>query len=137
MLLSDKLVEVFRPKVPNIDEIRDSFFIYTCAPYIGRLSRKVISKFEYEEHGGIPYKVSGQNLIEKNLLASPDRNSSFKYASYILYSDVNPKMASFEFWDQLMNYHNLVQAYVKYLSIEEVKQFNDKYCVKYSYIANK
>ena len=137
MLLNDKLVEAFRPKVPNIDEIRDSFFIYTCAPYIGRLSRKEISKFEYEESGGIPYKVSGQNLIEKNLLASPDRNSSFKYASYILYSDINPHMTNWEFWDHLMNYHNLVAAYVKYLSVEEVKQFNDKYCVKYAYIANK
>lgn len=137
MLLNDKLVESFRPKVPNIDEIRDSFFIYTCAPYIGRLSRKQISKFEYEEPGGSPYKVSGQKLIEKNLLASPDRNSSFEYASYILYSDINPKMAKFEFWDQLMNYHNIVKAYVNYLSIEEVKQFNDKYCLKYAYIANK
>lgn len=137
MLLNDKLVESFRPKVPNIDEIRDSFFIYTCAPYIGRLSRKQISKFEYEEPGGSPYKVSGMNLIEKTLLASPDRNSSFKYASYILYSDINPKMAKFEFWDQLMNYHNIVKAYVNYLSIEEVKQFNDKYCLKYAYIANK
>lgn len=137
MLLNDKLVESFRPKVPNIDEIRDSFFIYTCAPYIGRLSRKQISKFEYEEHGGIPHKVSGMNLIEKTLLASPDRNSSFKYASYILYSDINPKMAKFEFWDQLMNYHNIVKAYVNYLSIEEAKQFNDKYCLKYAYIENK
>ena len=46
-------------------------------------------------------------------------------------------MTNWEFWDHLMNYHNLVAAYVKYLSVEEVKQFNDKYCVKYAYIANK
>lgn len=134
MLLDDKLVEYFRPKVPNIDEIRDSFFIYTCSPYIGIVSTKDRSEFEYDQVASIPHRWAGQNLIEKTLLASPDRNSSFQYASYILYSEINPQMANYEFWDQLINYHNIVSAYVKSLGIEESKQFHDKYCLKYANI---
>lgn len=134
ILHNSKLVEYMRPSVQNIDEIRDSFYIYTCAPYVGRLSREILYDDVYTEMAGVPYKVFGLNQIEKNLLASPDQNSAFKYASYILYDEMTPTMPSYKFWDKLSNYQALVKTYVNYLSIEEVKLFNDNYCKRYAQI---
>ena len=132
MLQNSKLIEHFRPTIPNIDDIFRGLDIYACAPYVRKLEIRPESGYIYNEMEGATYEAVGFKQIEKQLLASQDKNRAFEYASYVIQDDINPTMPSWSFWDRIYNYKNLVKAYVNFISMDEIKSYSNKNCKRYS-----
>lgn len=132
MLQNSKLIEHFRPTVPNIDDIFRGLDIYACAPYVRKLEIRPASGYIYNEMEGSTYEAVGFKQIEKQLLASQDKNRAFEYASYVIQDDINPTMPRWSFWDRIYNYKNLVKAYVNFISMDEIKSYSNKNCKRYS-----
>ncbi|AYA01685.1 hypothetical protein BEN74_01485 [Acinetobacter sp. WCHAc010034] len=87
--LADKeALESYRADVPNIDKIHQSLEIYACAEIVRVFEKETNVGYVFNEMEGSKYQVFGLKEFEKNLLASPNQDRSFEYASIIMQSEI-------------------------------------------------
>jgi len=90
---------------------------------------------------GSKYQVFGLKELEKNLLASPNQDHSFEYASIIMQSEITPPMPYYLFLDKLINYRLLVREYAKFTGDPKVlatlQKYSQSMCLPYAeYVRN-
>ncbi|WP_445346780.1 hypothetical protein [Acinetobacter bohemicus] len=140
--LADKeALESYQVDVPNIDKIHQSLEIYTCAEIVRVFEKKTNVGAVINEMEGSEYQVFGLNELEKNLLASPNQDRSFEYASIIMQSEITPPMPYYLFLDKLINYRLLVREYAKFTGDPKVlatlQKYSQSMCLPYAeYVRN-
>lgn len=140
-LTNKEALESYRTDVPNIDKIHQSLEIYTCAEIVGTLEKKTDVGYVFNQMEGSKYQVFGLNELEKNLLASPNQDRSFEYASIIMQSDITPSMPYYLFLDKLINYRLLIKEYTKFKGDPEIlatlQKYSQSMCLPYAeYVRN-
>lgn len=140
--LADKeALESYRADVPNIDKIHQSLEIYTCAEIVRVFEKETNVGYVFNEMEGSKYQVFGLKELEKNLLASPNQDRSFEYASIIMQSEITPPMPYYLFLDKLINYRLLVREYAKFTGDPKVlatlQKYSQSMCLPYAeYVRN-
>lgn len=140
--LADKeALEIYRRDVPNIDEIHQSLEIYTCAEIVRVFEKETNVGYVFNEMEGSKYQVFGLKELEKNLLASPNQDRSFEYASIVMQSEITPSMPYYLFLDKLINYRLFVREYVKFSGnpkgLETLQKYSQSMCLPYAeYVRN-